>query len=188
MTALRISQVTGTRGDLLPVPRWHQLVFTTFSMRKDSSPLAFLRASFPAFLYITTKLRAVPVLHQHHHARLQEEARSDCEAGGQLVTGSLGNRLLLSENADPGRRDRQIRDDVKPGEGRPISPNLTHYDLPLGPKPHLPKVSVNYGETRFQTGHCRHLRRVFHHTATMGRKPAARCFNVGATLRGRLPF
>ena len=100
----------------------------------------------------------------------------------------LENRLLLSENAELGIRDRHICDDVKPGEGRPRPPNLTHHDLPLGPRSHIPKVSVNCGETRIQTRYYRTLRRGFHHTAPMGRQLAARCFRVGATPRERLPF
>jgi hypothetical protein len=75
-TAHRINQDTGTRRDLFPAPRWHQLLFKTLS-----SQLAFLQSPFPAFLYTITKVLAIPMLHQHHHARPQEEARSDCEAG-----------------------------------------------------------------------------------------------------------
>jgi hypothetical protein len=100
----------------------------------------------------------------------------------------LGNRLLLSENAEIGIGNRHIRDDVRPGEGRPRPPNLTHHDLLLGPRSQIPKVSVNCGQTRIQTGYYRPLHRGFHHTASMGRQPASRCFYVGATPRERLPF
>jgi len=100
----------------------------------------------------------------------------------------LGNRLLLSENLELGIRVRHIRDDVKAGEGRPRPLNLTQHDHPLGPRFHIQKVSGNCGETRIQTGHYRPLRCGFHHTAPMGKQPATRCFNVGATPCERLPF
>jgi len=75
-----MNQDTGTRHELFPAPRWHQSLFTTFSKRKGRSQLVFLQAPFPAFLYTITKVLAVPTL--HHHARLQEEARLDCEVRG----------------------------------------------------------------------------------------------------------
>jgi hypothetical protein len=188
MTAPRINQDTGTRRELFPEPRWHQLVFTTFSVLKGRSPLAFLQAPFPTYIYTIKKVLAVRMLNPHHHDRLQEEARADFEAGDCFAAGSLGNQLLLSKNADSGILCRHIRDDVKPGKGRPRPPNFTHHDLPLCPKSHIPNVSVNCVETRFQTSYCRRLRRGFHHTAPMGRQTATGSLNVGATLRRRLPF